>query len=230
MRLVLTFLLLGALALVEAMEPLSDRALGDVRGQDGVLLSLDLTNNFNTQTGEHRCGELGELNDCRWGLEFADREGVWLMLKDYYGHLTISDFRIDAEFLPSTATSFADYSRFSNEEGRCLLTGQMGACAASDLAGLPALIMGYSDPDPNDDQRPVNVSLFFNIGRLGLEYDSSTPVGANLPVACGGAADCVPGYMRDTGVSVLGMRLSNSQGPNAAAQARFDGRAYVFGF
>src|SRR5699024_11731235 len=81
-----------------------------------------------------------------------------------------------------------------------------------------------------DDQRPVNVSLFFNIGRLGLEYDSSTPVGANLPVACGGAADCVPGYMRDTGVSVLGMRLSNSQGPNAAAQARFDGRAYVCGF
>ncbi|MEE4250499.1 MAG: hypothetical protein V2I38_07910 [Alcanivoracaceae bacterium] len=187
-----------------SMEPLEDDGLAMISGSDGVQLTLRLRNNVDSDGNPMGCS--GFLNPCRLGMEFSGRDGIWLMLKDYYGFLSINDMRLESGVLPSAWTGHQDASRFEGIDGSCLLTG-------CDPRGSQAVRISYPMFKAVGEYR--DFSLLVNIGRTALEFsDISTP-----------------GYMKDAATgSALGFRMADSNALNAPSGARFDGTAYVFGF
>lgn len=195
-----------------AMEPVSDEQLGEISGAEGVQLTLRLRNNVDANFAPLGCS--GTLNNCRMGLEFSGREGIWLMLKDYYGYLEINDVRLESSILPATSTSFADSTRFLSLDGTsCLIPGKSVAqCLPTSLR---AVKVGYPNNKGPGEYNDLN--LLVNIGRTALEFDD--------------AGSGTPGYMRDVATgSVLGFRMADSTELNAPSRSRFNGTAYVFGF
>ncbi|MGB1221600.1 MAG: hypothetical protein ACPG43_08670 [Alcanivoracaceae bacterium] len=194
----------------QAFDPaaaLTDQELSAVTGREGVVLDIALRNNVAEDGSVIGC--TGTLNDCRIGLEFADRDGIWLMLKEFYGTFRIRDIRVDIATLPTTQTAYANEERFKSTSGSCLL-GSLATCVPTGQRAVKYTYPGADGVGVYDD-----LFTFINIGRAALEYDS------------GGT----PGYMRDAATgSVFGFRMSDSRGVNAPAQGRFIGEAYVFGF
>lgn len=194
-----------------AMEPVNDEQLSRITGQQGVQLTLRLRNNVDDSFNPIGCS--GPLNPCRMGLEFSGREGIWLMLKDYYGYLAINDIRLTSSTLPGTATAFANTQRFLSQDSTptCLISGK--SVAGCLPTGELAMKISYPQSGPVGSYN--DFSLFMNIGRTALEFDDST----------------TPGFMRDVASgSVLGFRMSDSTALNAPSQSKFMGDAYVFGF
>ncbi len=199
------FALLVASAGAFSMEPLEDEHLADISGAEGVQLTLRLRNNVDSNGNPGACS--GYLNPCRLGIEFAGRDGIWLMLKDYYGVLEINDIRLEGDLLPSTNTTYFDADQFLGTDGACLVS-------ACNPAGKQAVRISY--PFNKGVGQYQDFNLLMNIGRTALEFDSGP---------------ATPGFMRDDAAgSVLGFRMADSQGLNAPSRARFDGVAYVFGF
>lgn len=204
----MTFRMLPLLTLLAtqtalALEPVSDDELATVTGAEGVQLTLRLRNNIDESGSPIGC--TGLLNACRMGLEFSGREGIWLMLKDYYGTLEINDIRLEGDVL-GAATSYADPDRFLSLTGDCLVDD-------CDPSGLQAVRVSY--PANKDPGEYNDLNLLVNIGRTALEFDDGT----------------TPGYMLDNaGGSVLGFRMADSAALNAPSRSKFMGDAYVFGF
>lgn len=195
----------------DTLKPMDDSELSAVTGQDSVQLTLKLRNNTDESNNPISCD--GLLNPCRMGIEFSSYDGVWLMLKDYYGTMEVNDIRIESGSLSDANTAYFDPERFLSVDGTdtsndadCLLEG-------CNPAGLAALKLSY--PLNKDVGVYNDFNIFMNVGRVALEFDSLS----------------TPGYMRDAATgSVLGYRFSDSTGLNAPAKMRFDGDAYVFGF
>lgn len=193
----------------ESLRPLDDGEMASIAGQagQGVQLTLMLRNNVDDAGNPMGCTS-GGLNPCRMGFEFSARDGIWLMLKDYYGELQINDLRIDNATLPGSNTSHFDASRFLSVQGNCLIS-------SCNPAGLLSLRTWYPFNKTVGVYNDLN--LFTNIGRVALEYDDTV--------------NNIPGYMQDAASgSVLGFRATDSQALNAPANMRFEGEAYVFGF
>ena len=187
-----------------ALQPVEDGELADVIGQEGMQLTLRLRNNVDENLNPIGCS--GNLNPCRMGLEFSGREGIWLMLKDYYGYISFNSIRLDGTELPAVYTGYQDSNRFRGLDGSCLVT-------SCDPRGLRAVQVRY--PFSKGVGEYNDMVLLMNIGRTALEFDN------------GGT----PGYQRDAASgSVLGFRTADSSALNSPARARFDGSAYVFGF
>lgn len=191
---------------VKSMEPLDDQILAKISGAEGVQLTLGLRKNVDSSGNPMGCS--GILNPCRMGIEFSGREGIWLMLKDYYGMLGINDIRLEGAQLPTSNTGYQDGSRFIGGDGNCLI-------ADCDPRSLQAVKVTYPFNKGVGDY--FDFTLLMNIGRTALEFDDS--------------GSGTPGYMRDVAAgSVLGFRMADSSVLNAPSRSRFDGTAYVFGF
>lgn len=202
MRLLVSLVLLCSVA--HGFEPVSDDELGAVTAREGMQLTLRLRNNVDDNLNPVGC--TGTLNPCRMGLEFSGREGIWLMLKDYYGYISFNSIRLDGTMLPAANTGHQDTSRFRGLDGACLITG----CDPRNLRAVKVFYPFSKAVGEYDD-----MVLLMNIGRTALEFDSGA----------------TPGFQRDAAAgSVLGFRTADSSGLNAPARARFDGSAYVFGF
>lgn len=194
-----------------AMEPVDDAQLSRITGQQGAQLTLQLRNNVDENLAPMGC--TGLLNPCRMGIEFAGREGIWLMLKDYYGYLEINDIRLTSSTLPTTATAFANTQRFLSQGATpaCLIAGK----SVANCLPTGSLAMKVSYPASGAVGTYNDFNLFMNIGRTALEFDDGA----------------TPGYMRDAANgSVLGFRMSDSTSLNAPSRSKFMGDAYVFGF
>lgn len=211
--------------------PLSDSEMGDVSGGEGIILDVYLLNNV-TDTFVPNCViRLGSPVNCLLALEFADRPGVYLMLKEYYGTLRLKELRLDAHTFPAVNTAYRDDNRFKDPTGTvCLIPGK--ALASCNPASTPTLKFTYPAADAQNVYDDMLTLL--NIGRAWLEFDQTT-------------APFTPGYNRDTTLnSVFALRLADSSGTNwvpdpenppnvklsnnSPAQMRFWGQAYVFGF
>ena len=204
MRVLVLVFSMACSAMALALEPMADGDMSRITAQEGMQLTLRLRNNVDESFNPVGCS--GLLNPCRMGLEFAGRDGIWLMLKDYYGYISFNSMRLDGTVLPSTATGYGDPDRFLALDGSCLVSG-------CDPRGLQAVKVHY--PNAKGVGEYNDLVLLTNIGRTALEFDN------------GGT----PGYQRDAATgSVLGFRTADSSGLNAPARARFDGNAYVFGF
>jgi len=205
-----------------AMQALDEDEMSGVTGMQGVVLEFKLRNNVNAAFTPIGCTvavgtPFGTPNPCRMGLEFAARNGVWLMLKEFYGTLHLKDIRMDAGFMPAANTAYYNVARFRDVLGADLIAG-------ANPTNDPAILMTYPDADAQGTYD--DMLSFLNIGRAWLEFDCN-PAGA-------GATLCNPatsGYNRDTTLdSALSIRMADSGALNAPAKMRFWGTAYVFGF
>lgn len=191
----------------QQMVPLDDAEMGTVVAQDGIMFDIRSRNNVDASNNPIGCS--GLLNPCRMGLEFTDRPGKWLMIKDFYGTLNLNSIRLDATSMPAANTPYYDPARFLASDGvTCLVPG----CNPNgDLAMMLTYpTVASKAPGVYDD-----MVTFLNIGRLAIEFD----------------AGATPGYMLDNNPgSVFAYRASDSSATNADMRIRFDGRAMIYGF
>lgn len=188
------------------LEPMADNELGAISGGDAIQLTVRLRNNVDASNTPIGCVP-GTLNPCRLGLEFTDREGKWLMLKEFYGTIAIEDMRLQGATLSAGNSAYRDTSRFEASDGTCLLS-------ACDPNGLAAIMLTY--PNAKGAGEYSDMSTFLNIGRMALEFDVDAST---------------PGYMVDNNAgSALAFRISDSGSTNGAMQMRFDGSAKIYGF
>jgi hypothetical protein len=190
---------------IGTMKPLDDDSMAAIDGRSGIQLTLRLRNNVSDTGAPIGCS--GTPNPCRFGLEFADRAGIWLMMKDYYGSFSINDIRLEGTTLPAVYTGYQDSTRFlANDLSTCLIAG-------CDPRGQQALNIFY----PGNKGAGVynDLTFFVNVGRVALEFDDGA----------------TPGFQRDAATgSVFGFRAADSAALNAPNRARIEGNAYVYGF
>ncbi len=192
-------------ALADSLTPMADTELSAISGGDAIQLTLRLRNNVDANNDPLGCTP-GTLNPCRLGLEFTDREGKWLMLKEFYGTIALEDMRLEGVTLDDDDSSYRDESRFEAANGNCLLAG-------CDPNGLTAIQLTY--PQAKGAGEYNDMTTFLNIGRMALEFDTPGD----------------PGYMLDNNTgSALAFRASDSASTNGSMQMRFEGRAMIYGF
>lgn len=187
-------------------DEMSDDEMAQVSG-GSVVMELNLRNNVDSNAQPVGCTPvLNTPNKCRFGLEFADRGGYWLMLKEYFGTFHINDIRLDVGFLPTANTAYYSPARFMDVAGSCII-------AACNPAGMPSLQLSYPAADVQNVYNDFTALL--NVGRTWIETDSGP----------------VSGFDRDTSLnSVFSARMSDSSALNAPARMRFLGTANVYGF
>lgn len=90
------------------MNDLDNDTLGDVVGENGVALSLDMKINVDKVSNAPLCpvnGAAGSTIPCRLGIQFSGWEslpvsggtrGAWLVLKNFYGRIYIPRLTLDA--------------------------------------------------------------------------------------------------------------------------------------
>jgi hypothetical protein len=195
----------GVVLADESLQLLDDGALSDVTGQEGVAVDLELR--LNTDSAGAPLASLssctGTSNPCHMAIQFNNRlggSGEWLVLKDIYGKLNISNLFLDEADLSATST-YLDISRFKDKAGVCLIT----SCNPN---GLPALAMSFPGALGTFE---ADINLYLNIGRVAVEY---------------GAA----GYNADANGSFLGLKISDVRAGQIQAQADVDGKVRMYGF
>lgn len=197
------------------LQPMDEEALGNVTGQEGIALDLELRQNAdangNPLASLDDCSGVG--NPCLMAVQFNNRTdlgGEWLMIKDFYGVIRMNDLWLDGADTPSSASPYSNPEIFRNGAGTCLLNSQPG-CIPNNV---PALMMHF----PGDyDTFEEDIEIFLNIGRMSVQY------GANgfLPAS-------------DDDKSFLSLRISDlrtSSGvPNPPAVIDIDGGIKLIGF
>lgn len=189
--LLLILLILSRPGLTLGMQFLDDAEMGEVTGQAGIAVDLELRINtdesFNPLANLDHC--FGPANDCRMAFQFHNRNsggGEWIVWKDFYATLKIDDLWIDAGQTPTTASGFQDdttSNRFiSGTTGGCLLDSSLPAqnCYQGAL-GLPMLSLTFNQP----------LELFLNLGAVAVEYGEQ-------------------GYLLDAQSAALGVRIADT--------------------
>lgn len=224
LALVLLLLLCAALAHA-ALTVLDDGALAAVQGQTGIAVGIDFR--FNTNASGNVIGTgcgLASPNftdnvseACRLAISFNNRTNEWLVLKDYYGVLSIPEMYLDASCTSGTlaggicsggsaTTHYDNPDRFEDEAGTCLLNGNAGGCVSGDASNRPALLFSVAG---NASTFESDVLWSFNASGVAMESGAS-------------------GYNADQYGSFLGIRLSDTAQPQARVD--IDGRIKLIGF
>lgn len=208
---------LTSLSVHAGVEPVADEELSGFTAQDGITLDLKFRANASangvpySDPGLNNCAGVG--NGCRLAIEFANRTGKWIVMKDYYFVLNYNNLRMTADVNRSTATAHVNLSRFQDKNGNVLLASPNS---------LPVVAFSF---DPVSGYKDVEMTL--NMGRVSAEFDSgpgalTTPCSPSTP-----ALTC--GYNRDQATgSVLGFRITDSQ--TGVAGIDLNGKVKVYGF
>ncbi|MCK0154541.1 hypothetical protein MWU49_12555 [Alcanivorax sp. S6407] len=219
-----------AITLVRAgsLEPLNDAEMGAVTGQNAIQLTVKMHNNViatndnNHVRGNHCVPDTNGYSPCRLGMEFVDKERNWLVMKQFYGYLNLTDIRFEGVTLPASNTAYHDPDRFKRADGSCMIAG----CNPKSLA---AIEMSY--PSSKGPGQYLDMQTFLNIGAMVVETNNpgATYSDGSNPHRPDAVTDY--GFMRDQTQGVANaFRISDSSGPNANMQVRFDGSTLIYGF
>ncbi|WP_156107771.1 hypothetical protein [Alcanivorax nanhaiticus] len=219
--------MLASVGSADSMRAMNDYELGEITGQTAIQLSLRLHNNIEVRDDNHvalsHCNTApGTYNPCRLGMEFVDKETNWLVMKEYYGYLNLTDIRLQGVVLPGSNTLYHDEDRFKREDGSCMITN-------CDPSGLVAIQMDY--PSGKGEGEYLDMRTFMNVGRMTVETNdpAATYSDASNPYTPDNLSDF--GFMQEQNQGVANaFRISDSTGPNANMQVRFDGRTLIYGF
>ncbi len=220
--------LVVSLAQAGSLEPLNDAEMESVTGQNAIQLTVKMHNNVQVKDNEHvrlsMCDPNGAgYSPCRLGMEFVDKERNWLVMKQFYGYLNLTDIRLEGVSLPTTNTAYYDEDRFKRADGSCMIAG------TCNPRGLAAIEMRY--PSSKGPGQYQDMQTFLNIGAMVVETNnpSATYSDGSNPNRPDAVADY--GFMRDQTQGVANaFRISDSSGPNANMQVRFDGSTLIYGF
>lgn len=248
LALVLTLLASAVPAADTAMQPLSEDALADVRGQAGIAMDLEWRLNADASGNPIPCPTVGSATDCRLALSFAERQGMWIVMKDYRGMVRLRNIWIDAANLPAgwtthtvNGTSQSPYLAGYDPRGKPAIQLTAGNWATA-LAGGATAFNTYLNSNAYNE---LTVSM--NVARLSGEYNCAATVNNSTGMHVGGCSnatpgwddsytpdtlDHVPGYLRDsvTGAAISLRMADGTANPNAPMQIRLDGRLQVFGY
>lgn len=232
----LALIALGLSGLSRAdMVSLDDQTLSHETGGVGIALQLATYINMDPTTGTVLTGTVGGSNfgspgctgtnnPCKLAIQFANRTGAisgtvgqWLVLKDYYGLISIPTLYLDAYTNPASATAFANKARFQNSAGNCPYV------ASCSPAGMQSFKLSFPTSGGYND-----ISMFLNIGRVAIQYDTTSACQTNV-----NDSNC--GYNKDLGAtnSFLGLQVGDiSSGLTniKPAQIKVDGQVRVYGF
>ena len=223
------------------LAPLSDEQLGDISGQEGVLLSQEYYYNSNPATGgrdDAYCN--ASVLNCRFTWQIAGREegvahsgmtnpkGEWLVYKDGYLSLSVRRLGLDAAFLGEATSSGSSYNSFYNPErfkdsfGNCLLEGvtdcDANATARSQIRLMPSMKASYPETIGSYNSATKqstgynDVRFALSFTGLAIEYDQ---LGS-------------PGYLNNDQGSYMGVSIADNNGPMAGIA--FGGDFYLYGF
>lgn len=211
------FLLLPLSGWAMGLQPLDEETLGNVTGQEGIALDLELRQNAdanaNPLTSLDGCSGVG--NPCLLAVQFNNRTdlgGEWLMIKDFYGLMRLNDLWLDGADTPAGASPYSNPAIFRNGAGACLLGGSNAAsCIPNDV---PALMMHFPGTYAEFEE---DIEIFLNIGRMSVQYGSEGFLAVN-----------------DDNKSFLSLRVSDLRTsiaiPNAPAVIDIDGGIKLTGF
>lgn len=209
MRYLLVSLTLLVPLAASALEPLTDPQLGKVDGGEGIAVNLELLINAERvgagvtpvacpDGGVHPNG----APDCRLALQFNDRPGTWLVLKNYYGLFSLNRVWLDSERTPASASGFCDAACLARFPADFDANNRPVVQLSYDHSNLAANAAFYGDGE-----------LFLNIDRISAEFGPT-------------------GYLlNDVSGSALGVRIADeANGTNGPARLRFDGQMQMYGY
>lgn len=192
-----------SVAVAQPLQVLSDTDMADVSGREGIAMNIgwhiNATLSGSTVT-KVPCSV--PTTECRLGLSFADRPGIWLVMKDYYGIIALNAVWIDAATSPATNSVHYDASRFP---------------VGYSPNNKPMIQLSYDHSSLGASQAYYGDALYYlHAGRVTAEFDS------------GGT----PGYLRNsvTGAPLSLRAADGPNGINGPAQIRFDGKMQMYGF
>lgn len=215
------------------MESLSDEAMEEVSGQQGIALNLEFRINAKADgqpVDSSECPTVGALTggaSCRMAFALPDLAGAWIVLKGYRGLNKLTNIRLDATTFGGNsihrdlATYMGGYD--PNNKPAIQLTAGNWATA---LAGGATTYNTYLNTGTYND-----FTTALNVERMSAEFDS------------GG----VYGYLRDAIVGTpISIRIAHGNGlvpdpnnppdvmfgpyTNDPARIRLDGRLQIHGF
>lgn len=213
-----------------AMQAMEDSDLGDVVGQEGISIKLELRVNADA-AGAPLSGAGDDINcngltgPCTFSLGFANRPGEWLVFKEYYYALRVDNQYLDASTLSETGSNAAYFdaaeslpgtsgnSRFEDSSGTCLLSG---GCTAANIATLQAMRMSV----------PATATSYDRTGNGSSSGYTSVLLGGSvggLAVQFGATA-----YDTPTTASFLGLNIRDNN--SNFAGVKLTGNVYLFGF
>ncbi|MFZ5755749.1 MAG: hypothetical protein ACOY3X_02475 [Pseudomonadota bacterium] len=230
------------------MAALSDETMADISGQQGIALNLEFRINAQADGSAVPASEcpayagLAAGESCRLSLTFADRSGIWAVMKNYRGIIKLNNIWMDAVTLPNANSAYRDLTYIvSDPNGDPAVQLRAGNWANAYNAGATSATY-YTFLNQSTYQ---DFTAALTIDKISAEYDCGAAVNAASGIfvtGCSGATagwdgvDRVPGYLRNAvGGAALSMRMANgitlsSIAPNAPAQIRLDGRLQLSGY
>ncbi len=200
-------LLCAAQVAIADMQGLSDTALSQATGQDGIAMQIDF--HLNTGNDGNPLSTLGgcggssaQASPCTLSIQGyrPNNPNLWLVFKDVYGYLSIPNLMIDEQNNPNGATAYANLSRLNGVSPQGLPTMELHFHPAGVTAG-----------DCTATATSCDINLFLNIGRMATEFGAT-------------------GYLNDNNGSFMGLKISDLSGPTAPARMNFDGQVRIYGF
>jgi hypothetical protein len=253
-----------AMASVEAvasgMTELADEELADVDARTGIAVDLSLRINMQENGTVLPCPVAGVATDCRLALSLSRRDGMWTVVKDFHGLVSLNNVWLDGTNLPANWTAQTSNGTVPNPalggfdpRNKPSVQLSSGAWQAA-RAGTASALNLYLNADMYNE-----LAVYMNIGQISAEFNcggsvdtangihvagcnSSTPgwIGALTP----GRA---PGYLRNAvSGGAISLRIADGIGlvpdpdnpPNVKvgpyttdpARFRVDGRLQLFGY
>src|SRR5690554_2456474 len=175
----LVLMLLPLSSWAMGLQPLDEEALGNVTGQEGIALDIELRQNAdadgNPLASLSNCSGVG--NPCLLAVQFNNRTdlgGEWLMIKDFYGVMRLNDLWLDGADTPVSASPYSNPDIFKNGAGTCLLSGSNHAgCIPNNV---PVLKMHFPGDYATFEE---DIEIFINIGRMSVQYGADGFLPAN---------------------------------------------------
>lgn len=234
----LTAALLSFASVSHALDALSDGELSGITGREGILVSIEYYYNSSpyddpSTTAFNEAGaalpgfcsspnggsSLGNMN-CRLAMQFENRDGTWLVVKNGWASLDVNRLSLDAAFLgdaeSAANTGLYNDAKFRDADGTCLL----GECSAAWIAEMPALRTHYPatggsyDPSSAASTGYDDVKFGLFVEGIAVEYDTAP-----------GAED---GWGRNESGAFIGLNIRDNNGYQAGIA--FGGNFYLYGF
>lgn len=224
------------------MQPLSEEEMEGVSAQQGIAIGLEYRINAKENgdpVDSSECPTVGGLTggkSCRLALNYADRDGMWIVLKGYRGIIKFANVRLDATTFGGSTVhrDLTTYMGGYDPNSKPAIRITSGSWARTTGAGAPACETApTAAPCYTYMNQPnyTDFTLALNIDSMGMEFDS------------GG----VPGYLRNAVAgAAASMRFAHGIGlvpdpdnppdvmvgpyTNEPARIRLDGRLQVHGF
>jgi len=214
-------LLATSLARADMVEMDDDR-MSSVTGT-GNGISFEISMLFNTDSSGAPlsifgtgCATNAAPCSAKVAVQFENNKGTWLVLKDFYGMLSIPDLQLDVYVNPVANTAYWNKSRFITAPFQGTQT------CISDIASCnPAGMDSFAFSFPGASTNYSDIGLYLNIGRMAVEYDSGGSVCSTV-----NSSSC--GYNQDTRGSFAGLVISDAT--QKMAQMSVMGQVRVYGF